>query len=85
MGTTPPPHTPDQLGDAQGKGTLDQTGTSPRTHGPLEQESQVKIFHLYSVAKLCYVTLKHCQQPYFLNVGNHSAEKMEVQIDEEDK
>lgn len=75
-GNYPSPHTPHQLGDAQGKDTLDQTGTSPRTHGPLEQESQVKILHLYSVAKLSYATLKNCQQPYFLNVGNHSVEQM---------
>lgn len=78
MGNILPTHTSNQLGVAQWRGTLDQTGTSPRIYEPLEQESQVKIFNLYSVAKLSYVTFKNCQQLYFLNVGNHSAEKMEI-------
>ena len=64
---------------------LSQTGTFPGIHGPLKQESQVRIFSPSSVAKLYYVTLNSCQQPYFLNVGNHSAKKEKIQTDKEAK
>ena len=81
-----PPHTPDYNENNWGGGAkLSQTGTFPGIHGPLKQESQVRIFSPSSVAKLYYVTLNSCQQPYFLNVGNHSAKKEKIQIDKEAK
>lgn len=45
----------------------------------------MKIFSLFSVAKLYYLKFKSCRQPYFLDVESHSAEKDETQRDEEAK
>lgn len=88
-GTTPRPNTHTDYNGSScwlstGRAQLAQNGTFPGNQGLRDQESQVKILKLSLVAKLYYVTLES-YQPYFLNVGSHSAEKWETQIAESAK